>query len=222
MININWQEKITISSEDTLVVVDIQNDFLSGGSLEVPDGNAIIIPVNNIGKKFKDKGAKIVFTQDWHPIDHLSFASQHDDKSPFDSVEGIHGIGPVLWPDHCIQGSDGAAFHNKLDMTIPHLIIRKGFRKKIDSYSGILENDKKTETGLDGYLSSLKVKKIFICGLALDYCVNYTALDARTKGFDVYIIYDLTRGITNESIDQAVENLQKMDVKFVNSSELVF
>jgi nicotinamidase/pyrazinamidase len=222
LVEINWQKNIPISSEDILIVVDVQNDFLAGGSLEVPDGITIIDPINSVGRKFKNEGAKIVFTQDWHPENHLSFASQHNDKAPFDPISGILGIGPVLWPNHCIQGSEGAEFHNSLDMTIPHLIIRKGYRRSIDSYSVFLENDKKTETGLSGYLSNIKAKNVFLCGLALDYCVNFSALDAKKKGFDVHIIYDLTRGIADESIEQAVENLQNINVKFINSSELVF
>ncbi|MHA1990126.1 MAG: bifunctional nicotinamidase/pyrazinamidase [Candidatus Hodarchaeales archaeon] len=222
MVEINWQKKTAISSDDVLIVIDIQNDFLAEGSLEVPNGNSIITPINNIGQKFKNKGAKIVFTQDWHPKNHLSFASQHIQKSAFDPISKNQGIGPILWPDHCVQGSEGAAFHSTLDMTIPHLIIRKGYRRSIDSYSGFLENDKTTETGLNGYLSSLNIKKVFICGLALDYCVNFSASDAKMKGFDVYVIYDLTKGIAEESISKAVENLQKIDVKFINSSELVF
>jgi nicotinamidase/pyrazinamidase len=222
VVEINWQKPTPISKKDVLIVVDIQNDFLSGGSLEVPYGDAIIESINKIGKQFKRKGSKIVFTQDWHPSDHQSFASQHEGKLPFDPIQGFHGIGPVLWPDHCIQGSEGAEFHKNLDTTISHLIIRKGFNPSIDSYSGFLENDKSTETGLDGYLSSLKLKKVFICGLALDYCVNYSALDAKEKGYDVHVIHDLTRGITKETINQAMDKLQKSGVKFINSSELVF
>ena len=216
------ENKIQVSSNDALIIVDLQNDFLSGGSLEVPNGNQIIASTNNISRKFKEKGAIIILTQDWHPSNHYSFASQHKDKSPFDPIDGIKGIGPVLWPDHCVQGEKGSEFHPNLDTTVAHLIIRKGFNKMVDSYSCFLENDKATETGLDGYLKTLSVKRLFVCGLALDYCVYFSALDGKAKEYEVYIIHDLTRGIAEESIQTAEQKMQDRGIIFLKSDQLLF
>ncbi|OLS27597.1 MAG: hypothetical protein HeimC3_03760 [Candidatus Heimdallarchaeota archaeon LC_3] len=178
--------------------------------------------MNNISKKFKETGSKIVFTQDWHPSDHNSFASQHPGKSPFDPINNVLGIGPVLWPDHCVQGTKGSEFHSDLNLTNAHLIIRKGYKKLIDSYSCFLENDKTTETGLDGFLKSLNIRRVFMCGLALDYCVYFSAFDGRKKKYDIYVIHDLTRGIAEESTKSAINDLQRNNVKFIQSSELMF
>jgi len=175
---------VSITPTDALIIIDVQNDFIPGGSLAVSDGDMIIDGANRLSGKFRDNGARIVVTQDWHPAGHQSFASAHEGKNPFDPVEGLFGIGPVLWPDHCVQGTGGAAFHSDLDVNMAHLIIRKGYHPTIDSYSAFLENDQETETGLSGYLESTHTRRIFICGLALDYCVFWSAMDSAKKGFE--------------------------------------
>ena len=210
-------ESMELSSSDALIIVDIQNDFLKGGSLEVPDGNTIIEPINAIGNIFKERGSRIIFTQDWHTPVHWSFASAHKGKKPFDPITGVKGIGPILWPDHCMQGTTGANYHQNLDINLAHLIIRKGYNHTIDSYSCIQENDKETETGLDGYLKSSGMKRLFICGLALDYCVRYSAEDAKKKGYTVYVIEDLCRGIANDTIMETKKHLTRLGIHFINS-----
>ena len=160
-------------------------------------------------------------TQDWHPSDHSSFASSHEGKNPFDPHEE-EGIGPVLWPDHCVQGSKGAEFHPDLDLTKAKAIIRKGYNIKIDSYSGFMENDRKTLTGLSGYLKSINILRIFLCGLALDYCVYFTAIDGKNLGFDVFVIPDLSRGIDDpkNNIKNTLENMKKNGIKFVKPQDI--
>jgi nicotinamidase/pyrazinamidase len=217
---VQWISSATITNKDALLVVDIQNDFLEGGALEVMGGNEIIDSVNRIGKQFKNKGARIIFTQDWHPSDHYSFASSYTEKQPFDPISGVNGIGPVVWPDHCVQGTNGAQFHSDLDENLPHLIIRKGYHRKIDSYSALLENDLKTETGLAGYLESLGIQRIFVCGLALDFCVRYSAQDARKKGYDVFILHDLTRGIAEASVNESMKSMHEQGIKFIISKNV--
>ncbi|MHA1898256.1 MAG: bifunctional nicotinamidase/pyrazinamidase [Promethearchaeota archaeon] len=185
-----------IGPKTALLVVDMQNDFLPGGALAVPKGDEIITPINQIVKQFFDKNALIIFSQDWHPTQHRSFASAYPDKNPFDPID-LPGIGPVLWPDHCVQGTTGAEINNKIDLQYAHCIIRKGYNPMIDSYSIFYENDKKTKTGLAGFLKDREVETIYICGLALDYCCYYSAMDAKKDGFNVYLIEGLTRGIDN-------------------------
>ena len=214
----NWLNNVKIGKTDALIVVDVQNDFMPGGALAVTDGNQIVQPINELGSQFKMSNNHIIFTQDWHPNGHYSFASQHDGKNPFDPIEGFVGIGPVLWPDHCVQGSGGAEFHPDLDTTLAHMIIRKGFSPKIDSYSAFQENDQVTETGLAGYLNCLGITRVFICGLAFDYCVNYTAQNAINQGFEVVVVKDLTRGIAEETINSSIEQMTSLGIRFVNSS----
>ncbi|MCG3219061.1 MAG: bifunctional nicotinamidase/pyrazinamidase, partial [Candidatus Heimdallarchaeota archaeon] len=199
---IDYVQTVTISDKDALLVVDMQNDFLPGGALAVPEGNTFTNKLNLTLNYFIKNNAKVIFSQDWHPLNHNSFASVHE-KNPFDPIEGVEGIGPVLWPDHCVQGTEGAEIHPDIN-NVAHLIIRKGYHQMIDSYSCFLENDKKTETGLDGYLKTLGIKRLFICGLALDYCVFFSAIDAVNKGFEVLIIHDLSKGIARESTDLAI------------------
>ncbi|MHA2253306.1 MAG: bifunctional nicotinamidase/pyrazinamidase [Candidatus Kariarchaeaceae archaeon] len=218
--DVQWISSVNITENDVLLVVDVQNDFLEGGALEVKGGNEIINGVNTLGNLFKDKGARIIFTQDWHPSDHYSFASSHNDKEPFDPISGVSGIGPVVWPDHCVQGTKGAQFHSDLDESLPHLIIRKGYHRRIDSYSALLENDMKTETGLAGYLGSLGIKRIFVCGLALDYCVNFSAQDARKKGYEVIVVHDLTRGIAETSVNESMIDMNDLDIQFIKGSNV--
>lgn len=173
-----------------LLVIDVQNDFCPGGSLAVAGGNDIVPLVNKFAHEFDH----VVLTQDWHPEGHSSFASQHPGHAPFTQIEMPYGP-QTLWPDHCIIGSEGARFHKALDVSKAELIIRKGFRKAIDSYSAFFENDHKTPTGLGGYLKERGFRKVTCVGLAFDYCVRYSAEDAKTLGFDVDVIEAATRAI---------------------------
>ncbi len=176
-------------ANEAILVIDVQNDFCPGGALAVSGGDEIVAPINAILPEFPVR----VLTQDWHPSDHLSFASQHD-AAPMTTTEMPYGT-QVLWPDHCIIGSDGAAFHPKLDTRPADLVIRKGFRREIDSYSAFFENDRTTPTGLDGYLKNRGVDTVTLVGLATDFCVNYSAVDAARLGFKVTVIESLCRAI---------------------------
>jgi nicotinamidase/pyrazinamidase len=182
--------KLAIGDNDALLAVDLQNDFCPGGRLSVPRGHEIVPLVNRLGACF----AHVVLTQDWHPAGHLSFASSHAGKRPFDTVALDYGP-QILWPDHCVQNTAGADFHK--DLAIPHaeVVIRKGFRRAIDSYSAFRENDRKTRTGLAGYLRERGLNRVFIAGLALDFCVRWSAEDARHEGFTVFVIEDASRAI---------------------------
>ena len=168
-----------------LLVIDVQNCFLPGGSLAVKDGEQVVAVINSIAKGF----ANVVMTQDWHTQGHISFASAHAGKQPFETVELKYGK-QVLWPDHCVQGTDGAGLSKYLAIPQAELIIRKGFHKDVDSYSAFTEADGKTSTGLAGYLKSRKLQRVFVAGLATDFCVAWTALDARKAGFDTYVVED--------------------------------
>jgi nicotinamidase/pyrazinamidase len=173
-----------------LIVIDVQNDFCPGGALAVPDGDAIVPGINALMAEFP----AVILTQDWHPADHLSFASQHTGRAPMELTQMPYGP-QVLWPDHCVQGTAGAEFHPALNKTRADLIIRKGFRRQIDSYSAFFENDHTTPTGLEGYLRSRKITGLTLVGLATDFCVNYSAVDAARLGFDVTVRMDLCRAI---------------------------
>ncbi|MFO7560242.1 MAG: bifunctional nicotinamidase/pyrazinamidase [Desulfobacterales bacterium] len=216
--DVHHLDSVRIQKGDALIVVDMQNDFMPGGALAVEKGDAFLVQVNELMTLFKKFDYPIVFTQDWHPPDHQSFASRHPGKHPFDSYEAP-GIGPVLWPDHVVQGTYGAQFHPDLDTRFAETIIRKGYHTKIDSYSGFLENDHVTETGLDGYLRSRKVKRVFICGLAADYCAYFTAADGAEKGYEVFYLSDLTNpvGTPPDSVEKAVQDMQNREVRFVKS-----
>lgn len=197
-------------SRDLLLVIDLQNDFCPGGALAVPDGDGIVTLVNRLGQRFPD----VALTQDWHPPGHSSFASSHDGKAPFETVELSYGT-QVLWPDHCVQGTPGAQFHSDLDLPHAELIVRKGFHKDIDSYSAFFENDQKTPTGLGGYLRERGFKRLFLCGLATDYCVNYSALDAAKKGFEVVVFEDACRAIDLDgSLAAARTAMEQAGVRF--------
>ena len=179
-----------ISDRDVLLVIDVQNDFCTGGALAVPGGEKVVPAINRIAQKF----ANVVLTQDWHPRDHVSFASNHAPKRPFDTIELGYGT-QVLWPDHCVQGTAGAEFHRDLRLTQASLVVRKGFHRGIDSYSAFYENDRRTPTGLLGYLRERELKTVFVAGLALDFCVRYSAEDARKAGLEVAVIEEACRGI---------------------------
>jgi nicotinamidase/pyrazinamidase len=215
--DLKFEQDIKITKHDALIIVDMQYDFMPSGALPVLDGDQIIEGINKISKKFKDSNAKVVLTQDWHPKDHLSFASNHPGKNPGDEYQ-TESIGPVLWPDHCVQGSNGAEIHREVQIVYANAIIRKGYNPKIDSYSAFIENDKKSETGLAGYLKSLNIKRIFICGLALDYCCYFTAIDGLNFGFETYFLANLTKGIDTPpgNISRSLKNMQIKGVKFVN------
>lgn len=198
-----------LRADDALIVVDIQYDFLPGGSLAVAGGDEIIEPINALAQRFRN----VVLTQDWHPAGHISFASSHDGMAPFQMIELPYGP-QVLWPDHCVIGTKGAEFSVALD--IPHVqtIIRKGYRETIDSYSGFRENDHSTQTGLAGYLRERGLKRLFICGLATDFCVAWTAEDGLAAGFETVVIEDATRAIdTNGSLEAAWKRMNEMGVK---------
>ena len=208
---------VTITPTDALLVIDVQNCFLPGGSLAVNDGQAVIPVINAVAKRFQN----IVLTQDWHTADHVSFASQHAGKKPFEAIDLSYGK-QVLWPDHCVQGTEGAALHKDLDIPQAQVVIRKGFRSAVDSYSAFLEADRKTETGLRGYLKTRGIKRVFVAGLATDFCVAWTALDARKYGFEVYVVEDACRGIdANGSLAAAWLSMQKVGVKRTRSAQVV-
>ena len=173
-------EAATFADDDVLIVVDVQNDFCPGGALAVPHGDEVIAVVNSLAARFRN----VVLTQDWHPRGHSSFASSHPGKKPFETVAASYGP-QVLWPDHCVQGTPGAEFHPALHVPHAALVLRKGFHRAIDSYSAFYENDRKTPTGLVGYLRERGLTRLFFAGLAFDFCVRYSAEDARREGFDV-------------------------------------
>lgn len=208
---------ITIAPEDVLVVVDVQYDFLPGGNLAVSGGDEIVPLINALSKKFKN----VVFTQDWHPADHISFASQHPGKAPFETVELDYGT-QVLWPDHCVWQTRGAELSSDLDIPHAQLVIRKGYNRAIDSYSGFQEADRETLTGLAGYLNERDTGRLFVVGLATDFCVAWTALDGAAGGFDVTVIEDATRAINaNGSLEQAWADLAEAGVERIMSREIL-
>ncbi len=205
---------MSATQEEALLVIDVQRDFLSGGSLAVPDGEAVIPIINRLGERFQE----IILTQDWHPAGHISFATTHG-KQPFvETVEASYGT-QSLWPDHTLQESHGASLHP--DLYLPHagLIMRKGFRKDVDSYSAFLENDHRTSTGLAGYLRDRGLSRLYLCGLAWDYCVGFSALDGKALGFEVTVIEDAVRGIAPESIAAMSARWDAAGVRRVTSSE---
>ena len=202
---------------DCLIVVDVQNDFCPGGALEVKHGDEIVPLVNQLARKFEN----VVLTQDWHTPGHVSFASSHAGKKPFETKRLRYGE-QVMWPDHCVQGTRGAALHDGLDIPHAQLVIRKGFHPKVDSYSGFLEADRKTKTGLEGYLRSREVKRVYCVGLATDFCVAWTALDARRFKFDAVVIEDACRAIDNAgSLAAAQKAMKAAGVKRANSASLL-
>jgi len=220
--NLTFQKNITVNKNDSLLIIDMQYDFMPGGALPVEEGDQIIDDINAVAEFFKNKDGIVVLTQDWHPKNHKSFASNYPGKSPGDEFQS-DGIGPVLWPNHCVQGTHGAKFHEKLKTDLAYAIIRKGYNLNVDSYSGFIENDKNSETGLAGLLKSLSIKRIFICGLALDYCCYFTAIDGIDFGFEVYFLVNLTKGIDLPpgNISSSLENMRNKDIKFVTKESFV-
>ena len=219
-VQIEYEKNIQINKNDALIIIDMQNDFIPGGSLAVEEGDLIIEDINKIAHKFKENNGTIILTQDWHPQNHLSFASNHKGKNPGDEYMSEDGaIGPVLWPDHCVQGTNGTEFHKDLKIDLADKIIQKGMNPNVDSYSGFQDNDKKSETGLRKYLNAKKIKRIFVCGLALDYCCYYTAMDGLEFGYKVYFLVNLTRGVDlpEGNVENALKNLKKSAIKFVKN-----
>jgi nicotinamidase/pyrazinamidase len=209
--------KVKPGANDALIVVDVQNDFCPGGRLAVQKGDEVVPVINALAQRFEN----VVLTQDWHPAGHRSFATSHPGKKPFDSIELAYGE-QILWPDHCVQGSDGASLHK--DLSVPHaqLVVRKGFRREVDSYSAFLEADRKSRTGLEGYLDERGVKRVFVCGLATDFCVAWTALDARKLGFAATVVEDACRAIDMQgSLAAAWEKMKKAGVSRIGSADFV-
>ena len=209
--------KMTVFKDNTaLILIDIQNDFCPGGALEVGEGNEIVEVANKLQEKFRVK----IATQDWHPPNHTSFASNHLDKLPFSTTEMFYGT-QVLWPDHCIQGKKGAEFHPKLITNSTDLIIRKGFRTEIDSYSAFFDNDHKTPTGLGGYLKARAINSIYLCGLALDFCVYFSAIDGVNLDLEVNVIKDACRAIDLDgSLEMAINDMKNKGVNLITSNDL--
>lgn len=209
-------DKIKPAANSALIVVDVQNCFVTGGTLPVAKGEEVVPIINRIAAAFDN----IVVTQDWHTPGHASFATSYPGKKPFETTKLNYGM-QVLWPDHCVQGSDDAALHKDLKLPTAQLVIRKGFRKGVDSYSAFEEADRKTTTGLAGYLKARGIKTVFVSGLATDFCVAWTAMDARKLGFEVYVIEDATRGIDlNGSLAAAWKQMTAKGVKRIQSGDL--
>lgn len=205
-----------ITFQDVLIVVDIQNDFCPGGELAVAGGDSVLEPIHKIAPRF----AHVLLTQDWHPEGHSSFALSHPGKRAFEQIEMSYGM-QTLWPDHCVQGSRGAEFHPSLHLPQAELIVRKGFRREIDSYSAFFENDRATPTGLLGYLKERGLTRVFLAGLAYDYCVGYSALDARRLGLPAVVIGDACRAIDlNGSVERMEADFAVAGVDVVESSGL--
>jgi nicotinamidase/pyrazinamidase len=208
---------MTIDADDVLLVIDIQNDFLPSGALPVPGGDSIVPIVNRLVRAF----VHVVVTQDWHPEGHASFASSHEGAKPFEIVRMPYGE-QVLWPDHCVQGAPGAALHEALDVDAAFLILRKGVNAEVDSYSAFTEADGKTTTGLAALLKARGARRVFACGLATDYCVAYSALDARAAGFETFVIDDACRAIdANGSLEAAWSKMNAAQVWRVQAREIL-
>jgi nicotinamidase/pyrazinamidase len=205
-----------MNRRDVLLVVDVQNDFMPGGALAVPRGDEVVPIVNRLALGF----ANVVLTQDWHPAGHISFASSHPGRQPFDRIELEYGE-QILWPDHCVQGTPGAAFHADLAIAHAQLVVRKGHHATVDSYSTFVEADGRHTTGLAGYLRERGIGHVFLCGLATDFCVAWSAVDARKAGFEVTVIDDACRAIdTGGSLAAAARDLAAAGVRRIRSQEL--
>jgi len=204
-----------------LLIIDVQNDFCPGGALGVDKGDEVVQPLNRLASFFAANAGRVVATQDWHPAGHVSFASSHAGKSPGQSLELPNVSAQMLWPDHCVQGSQGADFHADLDLKPVNLVLRKGFRPSLDSYSAFFENDRRTSTGLDGFLKVLFVDTVVLGGLATDYCVLYSALDAVALGYKTYVASDAVRGvgIPEGSVQRALTLLEEAGVIIAESRD---
>ncbi len=207
---------IELVDRDVLLIIDVQNDFCDGGALPVPGGQQVVPIIHRIAHLFRH----VIMTQDWHPRDHHSFASHHPGRSPFETIATEYGE-QILWPDHCVQGSAGAEFYPHLQPDNVELILRKGFRNNIDSYSAFRENDRLTRTGLTGYLRERGLGRIFIAGLAYDYCVRFSAIDSMQAGFETYVLEDACRAIgKGNSVESTDHDLSEAGVKRIQSAIL--
>lgn len=201
---------IVLGPTDALLVIDMQRDFMPGGALAVSDGDAIVPGINALARRFDH----VLLTQDWHPVGHISFASTHPGKQPFaDTVDALYGA-QALWPDHSLQGSEGANLHPELDIPHAELILRKGFRSEIDSYSSFLENDHRTSTGLAGYLRERGLKRLFFVGLAYDFCVGFSALDGVALGFECLVLEDLSRAVNLPATGSVAGSVEQIRTRF--------
>src|SRR5580700_7842823 len=210
------KEGATIGGNEVLIVIDVQNDFCPGGALAVPQGDEIVPIVNRLAARFRH----VVLTQDWHPPGHFSFASSHAGKKPFDTIAASYGP-QVLWPAHCVQGTSGAAFHSALDIPHAALVLRKGMERLIDSYSAFYENDRKTPTGLVGYLRERGVSRVFLAGLAFDFCVRYSAEDARREDFTVIVVEDACRGIdVGGSVAATQSSFAALNIRCISAQKI--
>jgi nicotinamidase/pyrazinamidase len=199
-------------AKSAMVIIDVQNDFCPGGALAVADGDAVVAPLNELARRFNAAGAPVIATQDWHPAGHCSFASTGREPQE----------GEVLWPDHCVQNTAGADFHKDLDMKPVTLVLRKGFRPTVDSYSAFFENDRRTATGLAGFLKGLDVETVYLGGLATDYCVFFSAMDAAKRGFTVYLLEDAVRSVNypEGSVEKALDTMQRAGIRRTLSTAL--
>jgi nicotinamidase/pyrazinamidase len=204
-------------AERVLLIIDVQNDFCPGGSLAVEEGDAVVPVINAIMPLFR----RVVATQDWHPQDHVSFASHHHGRTPLDLVDA-GGIQQVLWPDHCVQASRGAELHPRLESGRIGLVLRKGLQRDLDSYSAFFENDRRTDTGLRFYLKGLGIREVYLCGLATDYCVLASAVDAHRLGFHVTLVVDASRGVDypKGSVQEALATMEKAGVRMTESGAI--
>jgi nicotinamidase/pyrazinamidase len=209
-------ESFSIHNRDVLLVVDIQNDFCPGGALAVPCGGEVVPIINRIARGFEH----VVLTQDWHPAGHQSFASSHPGRKPYERIEVAYGP-QILWPDHCVQDTAGAEFHRELRIPHAELVLRKGYHRDIDSYSAFYENDRTTHTGLAGYLRERGLRRVFVAGLAFDFCVRYSTEDAHREGFEVVVIDDACRGIdVDNSVAATRQALVALGVRCVSSDDI--
>jgi nicotinamidase/pyrazinamidase len=207
---------VTLRATDLLLVIDVQNDFLPGGALAVPRGDEVIAVINRLAPRF----ANLILTQDWHPPGHVSFASSHAGRQPFETIELAYGT-QVLWPDHCVQGTRGAQFAAALDGVPAQAVIRKGYHAHTDSYSAFVEADRTTPTGLAGLLRERGITTVYCCGLATDFCVAWSALDARQAGFDTVVLDDACRAIdTGASLAAARQRMRQAGIRLVDSGTL--
>jgi nicotinamidase/pyrazinamidase len=204
-------------SHAALILVDVQNDFIPGGALEVKEGDHLVPLINSFQGKFEH----ILATQDFHPLDHGSFAANHPGKNPYDQID-LFGLNQTLWPVHCVQGTQGAEFHPDLNREPWEAIFQKGKNPQIDSYSGFFDNARRGDTGLGDYLKEKGIRQVYVCGLALDYCVKFTALDAQSLGFETFLITDATRAvnITAEDGDKAIQEMAAAGIKIITSKDL--
>lgn len=209
-------QKLSLDHQVALLVVDVQNDFLPGGALAVPQGDEVVPLINHLAKQFP----QVVLTQDWHPAGHISFANCHPEHQPFEFIDTFYGK-QCLWPEHCVQGGHGAELAAALNIPHARLVIRKGIHKQIDSYSAFLEADRQTTTGLAVWLKAHRINEVAIVGLATDFCVAWTALDAIQAGFTTWVIEDACRGIdVNDSLNQARQRMLAAGVKLITSQQL--